>query len=297
MSLIATVFNISRASLHDGPGVRTVVYFKGCNLSCPWCHNPEGLSSKKEISFLKVKCIGCGKCMEVCPDCHTPSGFDRTHCVVCGRCADVCTAKALEIVGKEYTVDALFEEIKKDEAYFRHGGGITVSGGECLLQADFVSEFLRACKDHNIHTLIESAFFVPSISIEKVLPYADEFYVDCKIFDNEKHVSYIGASNAQILKNIRLFATKTRMTLRIPLIPHINDDVENLCNTVEFAKEAGALRVELLRFNPLGLSKYETVGKEGRLFGKEAQEKAYVEKLVKELNEFAKDETFVYCSF
>lgn len=296
MLLTASIFHISRCSLNDGPGIRTVVYFKGCNLSCRWCHNPEGQTSQPEILFAQAKCIGCGSCSDLCPTCHTPTGFDRTLCTVCGKCADQCTAHALEIVGKPYTPNALFDEIIKDEAYYQNGGGVTISGGECLLQAGFVAEFLRICKNHDIHTLIESAFYVPQTSIEQVLPYTDAIYVDCKLFDAEKHRLYTGHCNKRILQNIRLFAPKTSMTVRIPMIPNVNDDMENLHQTVHFAKEAGAKRVELLRFNPLGASKYETIGKTAEIFGTETQEKSEMLMVTSALNAYIGAENFVYCN-
>ena len=294
MSVTATIFNISRCSLHDGPGVRTVVYFKGCNLSCAWCHNPEGLLVNSQISFNKIKCIGCGTCAVICPECHTEKGFNRTACKACGKCANACTAKALEIVGTKYNVADLLAEIKKDQAYFERGGGVTVSGGECLLQADFVCEFLCQCKKEKIHTLVESAFCVNRESIEKVLPYTDEFYVDCKIFDSEKHHLYTGKHNEQILDNIKFFAPQTNMTIRVPLVPNVSDDIENLKNTVLFAKEVGAKSVELLRFNPLGVSKYESLGKKGVVFG-QTQEKSLVKTLISELNKIVCSENYVYC--
>ncbi len=294
MSLTATVFNIARCSLHDGRGLRTVVYFKGCNLFCKWCHNPEGLSFVREISFSKAKCIGCGKCAEICPECHTENGFLRANCTLCGKCVRACTAKALEIVGEEYTPESLFAEVKKDEAYFRRGGGVTLSGGECLLQPDFVAEFLRICKENGIHTLIESAFCVSENAIEKTLPFTDEFYVDCKIFDSEKHRRYTGAGNEKILENIAKFAPKIALTVRVPLIPKVNDDLENLQKTAAFAKEAGAKGVELLRFNPLGVSKYESVGKTGVSFGGEPQMKKEMETLARSLNEYIGSEDFTY---
>lgn len=294
MSLTATIFNIDRGSLHDGTGIRSVVYFKGCNLACAWCHNPEGLSPKIEITFAETKCIGCGKCREVCPTCHTENGFLRTDCNRCGKCVEVCTAKALEFVGKEYTVESLFAEVKKDEAYFRRGGGVTLSGGECLLQTEFVVAFLERCKENGIHTLIESAFCVSDSSIERVLPYTDEFYVDCKLFDSEKHRAYTGVGNEKILENIRKFAPRTQLTVRVPLIPKVNDGLENLQKIVAFAKEVGAKGVELLRFNPLGVSKYASLGKTGEAFGNEPQTKDEVEMLVKTLNAYIGTESFVF---
>ena len=295
MSLSATIFNVTRCSLNDGPGIRTVVYFKGCNLFCLWCHNPEGLSVKREISFVAKKCIGCGECAKICPTCHTVNGFNRDLCTACGNCAEHCTAKALEIVGKKYTVKKLIDEVKKDKNYFKFNGGVTASGGECLLQADFVREFFSELKKDGIHTLIESAFYVPKRNIDKVKDVTDEFYVDLKIFNSAKHRLYTGKNNEIIKENINTYAQKIKITIRIPLIPNVNDDIENLKNTVKFAKETGAKGVELLRFNPLGVSKYKSIGRTGKSFGEKPQEKTEVDSLVMQLNNFIKEEKFVYC--
>ena len=294
MSIKATVFNVARCSVNDGPGLRTVIYFKGCNLSCAWCHNPEGLSANREISFAKVKCIGCGRCAEVCSKAHTADGYIRENCTLCGKCVEECTANALEMVGKEYDVESLLKEVKKDEAYFRRGGGVTLSGGECLLQHEFALLFLRACKNEGLNTLVESAFCVPEQIIESVLPYVDTFYVDCKHMDDDIHRKYTGASNRKILENISRFASKSAIVVRVPLIMGVNDGIDNLEKTVLFSKSVGARGVELLRFNPLGVSKYEKLGKKGESFGLETQEKSQIKSLVERLNAFVGEEKFVY---
>ena len=160
--LSGVITDISRCSLHDGPGVRTVVYFKGCALRCKWCHNPETLTVEKDMMFLNTKCIKCGRCLEVCPQCHSVVDdevqIDRSSCKHCGKCVDSCPAGALQMVGREVTVEELMTELRKDRHYYEmSGGGVTLSGGECLLQSEFAAALLEKCKEEGIHTTIETA--------------------------------------------------------------------------------------------------------------------------------------------
>ncbi|MGN1099561.1 MAG: glycyl-radical enzyme activating protein, partial [Christensenellales bacterium] len=234
MSLIAKIANISRGSLHDGEGIRTVVYFKGCGLRCLWCHNPEALSVHADIIYAPVKCIGCGRCVFVCPVCHsvTESGhiYDRGKCSRCGRCAEACPTGALSVCGRDMTVDEVFAEIDKDRHYYdESGGGVTLSGGECLLQADFCAALLEKCRREKIRTALESAFFTEKESVEKVLPFTDFVYADLKIADSEKHRYYTGRGNGRIIENIRLVSERAdAVTIRIPVIPGVNDGEEDI---------------------------------------------------------------------
>ncbi|MBR5586337.1 MAG: glycyl-radical enzyme activating protein [Clostridia bacterium] len=289
MLLIPEIFNISRCSLDDGPGVRTVVYFKGCNMRCKWCHNPESHSASPEISYAKQKCVGCGRCAEICPDCHQMLGgehiFKREKCIGCGKCADICVAKSLTVVGEKTSPSDLLARVMKDEDYFKAtGGGVTLSGGECLLYPEFAAEFLKLCAERGINALVESAFNVDAENIEKVMPYVDEFYVDLKLFDSEKHKEFTGVGNEKIKENILKFANE-KMTIRIPLIPGVNDDDENLSASVQFAKKAGVKAVQLLKYNYLYASKYELSGKSASLFAQETQSDEYMEKLCEKLDE------------
>lgn len=296
MSIKATIFNVSRCSVSDGPGIRTVVFFKGCNLNCEWCHNPEGLNFNSEISFTAKKCINCGRCKAVCKrGCFTENGFDRTNCITCKKCANECPSKALEVVGKTYTPIELYNEIIKDYHFFVHGGGVTLSGGECLCQSEFCCELLKLLKEKKINVIIESAFNVPQENVEKVIKYADTFYVDLKLVDSEKHKKYTGKNNKLILKNLERFCKETYVIVRVPLIPSVNDDIENLQQTVKLAKKFGAKGVELLKYNPLGVSKYDTLGKHGKTFSRESQTKEQIEKLVSTLNSFINENDYVYC--
>lgn len=264
MCITAPIINIAKGSLHDGPGVRTVVYFKGCGLRCKWCHNPESLSFEKQILYIKWKCIHCGKCVEICPKHHKISGndmlFERGGCIGCGKCAEVCPSLALELCGKEKTTEEVFEEIKKDLHYYEaSGGGVTFSGGECLLHADFVAELARKCKENKIHTTVESAFFVPYKNVEKVVPHIDLFFADLKVPDAEKHRKMTGRDNKSIIENIaRLSREHENIILRIPIIPGVNDSYGDMDGFAEiigtFGK--GIREIELLKYNNLAETKY-----------------------------------------
>lgn len=276
MPLIANISNIARASLHDGPGLRTVVYFKGCLLHCDWCHNPETLTVEKEILYAPSKCIHCGKCIEICPSCHVTDGNDmvflRETCRKCGCCADACPSGALSVSGKQMSVEEIMSEIRKDSLYYKQsGGGVTLSGGECLLQADVCAEMLKQCKTEGLHTAIETALFVPFASVEKVLPFCDLFFADFKIADTKKHELYIGQNNLLITKNLKKLvnAVPKKVILRIPLIPGVNDlscDIADFAEVLlPFAEKLSG--IEILRYNDLAKSKYMQTGKEYTDFG------------------------------
>ena len=193
----ATIFDIERNSYVDGPGIRTTVFFKGCNLHCSWCHNPESQSPKPQMLVYKNKCTGCGKCKEKCPNA-------LKKCELCGRCTLYCPHDARDICGKEYTVDEVMREILKDKLFYENsGGGVTFSGGECMLQIDFLEEILKACKENGIHTAVDTAGHVPYERFEQILPYTDLFLYDVKCFDSDKHKQYTGVENQLILKNLK----------------------------------------------------------------------------------------------
>lgn len=270
MSVSVPITNIARGSLHDGPGVRTVVYFKGCGLKCKWCHNPETLSVKEQILYVQSKCIRCGKCVEVCPEHHKIGGNDmmflREGCTACGKCAENCPSLALSLCGEEKTVEGLFDEIKKDSHYYSlSGGGVTFSGGECLLYSQFVAEIAQMCKENDIHTAIESAFFVPWENVERVLPFINLFFADLKIPDSEKHRKFTGKDNSLIIDNIRKLSSKAdNIIIRIPVIPGVNDSDEDMDGFAEIIKTfgKGIKGIELLKYNNLAESKYSIAGKE-----------------------------------
>lgn len=305
MPLTANITNIARASLHDGPGIRTVVYFKGCGLRCAWCHNPETLTVENEILYAPIKCVHCGKCVEVCPAHHIIDGNDvaflREGCQKCGRCAEVCPSGALSVVGKQMDVENVMREIRKDIRYYtQSGGGVTLSGGECLLQADFCVELLKKCKNEGIHTAIETALFVPWKNIEKVLPYCDFIFADFKIADIEKHKYYTGQDNRRILENLQGIVSfaPNKVTVRIPLIPGINDSKHDITTFAEKLKPfANKLcGIEVLRYNTLAESKYIQIGKEYTDFG-ETQTDDYLLAFCDSLETALEHETKVYSVF
>lgn len=257
MILKATIFDIERNSYVDGPGIRTTVFFKGCNLRCAWCHNPESQSPKPQMMFYKNKCTGCGKCKEKCPN-HLES------CELCGKCTLYCPHDAREICGKEYTVDEVMREILKDKAFYDHsGGGVTFSGGECMLQIDFLEEILKVCKENGIHTAVDTAGHVPYEYFERILPYTNLFLYDVKCYDSEKHKKYTGVRNELILENLKkLLATGKSVWVRIPIIPTVNDTVEESQRIKAYISSCGKPeKIELLPYHAMGEHKFEALGK------------------------------------
>ncbi len=277
--LTAPVTNISRCSVHDGPGVRTVVYLKGCSMKCRWCHNPETISARPVILYLESKCIGCGRCAEICPDCHTEEDgrhvFLRENCRVCGKCAEICPRLALTLCGREMTVEDVMKEVRKDAHFYRRsGGGITLSGGECLLHPEFSAALLAACRAEGIHTAVESALYADRTAIEKILPYTDLVFADCKLPDGEKHLRYTGREQEKILDNIRYLAgSGVKVILRIPVIPGVNDGEADAAGFAERIASFGdgIGEIELLRYNNLASSKYEIAGMTYVSFGNSPQ--------------------------
>ena len=264
----AILFDIERNSYVDGPGIRTTVFFKGCNLKCAWCHNPESQSFKPQMLFYRDKCTGCGKCKAVCP---TPE-----NCTLCGKCALYCPADARKICGKEYTVEEVLKEVLKDKAYYENsGGGVTFSGGECMLQVDFLLELLKICKENGIHTAVDTAGHIPFESFEKILPYTDLFLYDIKIFDPDKHKKYTGVSNELILENLKkLSEAGGKIWIRIPIIPDVNDSMEEMQKIKELLAVCGQPeKVELLPYHAMGEHKYRAIGADLQIFSTPDTEK------------------------
>jgi len=252
------ISDIQRFCMHDGPGVRTTVFFKGCPLRCQWCHNPETQSYQKELLFYKEKCIGCG----ICKAC------DKETCIVCGACAKNCPTGAREVAGRECTTRELYDQIQKDVAFYGKKGGVTFSGGECMLQIEPLAEVLKKCKENGIHTAVDTAGYVPFENFEKILPYTDLFLYDIKLFDSEKHKKYTGMSNKQILENLKkLFSAGAKIWIRIPIIPSVNDDIDEMKKIKVFLDECGSPeKIQLLPYHPMGESKSKALGKTPHLF-------------------------------
>lgn len=264
--LNGTVFNIQRFSIHDGPGIRTTVFLKGCNLSCWWCHNPEGKSASTQIQFYPEKCIGCGNCARTCTNgCFDAGTYQRENCVGCGRCAEGCPSNALVKCGEIWTGEQVLEEVMRDRPFYAAEGGVTFSGGECMLQHTFLSETLSLCKRNSIHTAIETAADVPYEYFEEVLPYLDLAIVDIKCISEKRHIKNVGVSNKRILENINRLLTQQRVKvwIRVPIIPNFNLDRDELEATAEYIAGLKTVeRVELMKYHPLGNSKLKSLGRE-----------------------------------
>ena len=242
------IFDIKRSSTVDGPGVRTAVFFKGCNLDCFWCHNPEGKSASRERAFFEEKCVDCGTCREICEN-------DGKPCTVCGKCSETCPTGAIKIYGKPYTLDELLEIIKRDKAYFdATDGGVTFSGGECMLYPEYLREIAKRCYACGISVAIDTAGAVPRESFEEVMPYTDIFLYDVKCIDSDLHKKGTGVSNKLILENLDfLIASKKRIIVRVPVIPGFNEGEE--MERVKRFCESRALTYELLPYHTFGEDK------------------------------------------
>ncbi len=249
----ATIFDIQRNSFVDGPGIRTTVFFKGCNLRCKWCHNPESQNFEKEILFYKNKCTGCGRCKDLTVE---DSSF-------------ICFNDAKEICGREYTVDEVFAEVIKDKSFYEtSGGGVTFSGGECMLQIDFLAEILKKCKESGIHTAVDTAGHIPWESFEKILPYTDLLLYDIKAMNDAIHKEYTGVTNKLILENLaKLLKNKTCVWVRVPIIPSVNDTEEEMKNIKAFFGTNGyPEKVELLPYHAMGEHKYAALNRKSENF-------------------------------
>ena len=273
--LTGKVFDIKGFSVHDGPGIRITVFLKGCPLRCPWCHSPESQAFHTELNWMEKKCIGiknCGVCVEACPHSAILQNksdsnriqlitIDRSKCDNCGKCAKVCTAGALFMCGTDYTVDEVVERICRDVPFFnRSGGGVTISGGECLSQPEFVLELLKRCGQKRIHTAVDTSGFVKWEVIKSVLPYTDIFLYDIKGIDSSLHKQVIGTSNELILENVRKIAKAGgKLHIRIPVIPGYNDSVKAFEDIGKFIIELeDAVKVvQMLPYHKLGTVKWE----------------------------------------
>jgi pyruvate formate lyase activating enzyme len=260
------VFDIMRYCIHDGPGIRTTVFLKGCPLHCLWCHNPEGQRPQPELSFRQSRCLGCGECLKVCPVERAPrDGFapNPALCQQCGRCTDGCHAAAREWIGKRMTVEQVLEEALRDAPFFEQsGGGVTFSGGEPLAQPEFLGALLASCKGRGVHTVVETCGMAAWEVLERTATSVDLFLYDLKLMDDGDHRRFTGEGNRQILENLsRLSRAGAAVVARLPVVPGVNDDPVNLRAAADFLRERTAVRaVHLLPFHRMGLDKAERLG-------------------------------------
>ena len=265
----AIVGDISRYAVHDGPGIRTTVFFKGCPLHCPWCHNPEYIRPAAEIACYPARCIGCGDCRRVCPEgaaiVEPVVRIDRERCTGCGWCADGCPANALVRVGRDYDVAALVALLLRDRRYFEaSGGGVTLSGGEPTRRMTFCGDLLERLKQEGIHTAIEtSGFFAWDAFETSCLPHLDLILFDLKIAAPQRHREIVGVDNETIHANLKRLLSDhaNRVIVRIPLIPGYTMDHDNLVRIAERLHRYHAPRCSLLPYHPMGLGKAESVGR------------------------------------
>ena len=224
--MLGRINGIKRFEIHDGPGIRTTLFMKGCPLNCLWCHNPENIAFQKELYFLENKCVQCKKCQTVCPlhsfteNLHM---IDRTNCVLCSKCVNVCPTNALGIYGKDVTVNEILPVLLEDRDYYEPGG-VTISGGEPLMQSAFCEELLKALKEQNIHTAVDTCLYANQKDLEKLLPYTDIFLVDVKAIDHDVHKNLTGKDNTVILQNLDYLQTiNFPVEIRVPYIPKLNE--------------------------------------------------------------------------
>ena len=267
------IADIKKFSIHDGPGIRTTVFMKGCPLKCVWCQNPESISSYGQLSYVASKCINCGQCVSVCNEkAHGFEGvthiFEREKCKACGSCAKVCLGNALIFFGKQKTVEELLPVLLEDRSFYEHsGGGVTLSGGEPLLQTDFCAELLKALKKENINTAIETCGFASRKALDKIIPYTDYFLYDIKQFDEEKHIKCTGQSNSIILENLQYLDKQGKsLEIRIPLVPMWNDDEDTLHKIGSFLGKLKNINlVRILPYHKLAACKYFNLAMENTL--------------------------------
>jgi pyruvate formate lyase activating enzyme len=307
-TITGKIYDIQGFSVHDGPGIRTTVFLKGCPLRCPWCHSPESQEFRIEVNWMAIRCLGidgCGKCLSVCPNgaiAVSPKSknavgekivhpaLDKSKCDDCGACARACKAEALYMCGIDQTGDEVMHRILRDRPFFEEsGGGVTVSGGECLWQPEFTLALLKQCKQNNITTAVDTTGYVKWETIEKVLPFTDLFLYDLKCMESDLHKRVIGVPNELILENaVKIARTGSCLWIRIPVIPLLNDSLEHFEKYGAFLsviREAVDV-VQLLPYHTLGVSKHDRLLKHGKVFVAEPPTDAHMEALKAQLESY-----------
>ena len=292
MSNKALVFDIQKFSVHDGPGIRTIVFMKGCPLHCEWCANPESQNFQPELLFYPDKCIGCGKCAEVCEMGCFPAmengeiRFDRDKCVNCCKCAEVCYAEARHQSGDWMSLDEIKEAVDKDIVFYRNsGGGITFSGGEAMCFPEVVRDLAKYYKEEQqVSTAIETCGYVAWENYEQVIPYLDLVMYDLKCMNDERHMRYTGGSNKRILENLEKISKSVDTIVRIPIIPSVNDSKEDIDAFGTYIRDLGTIRtIHILAYHNYGMSKYEALGRNYQLKDLEAPSDEHMQEIKEQL--------------
>ena len=286
------IAGIKRFETHDGNGIRTTLFLKGCPLKCKWCHNPEAISPKPQLAYLAEKCIGCGECVSVCSvgaHCFSESKhfYDRSRCISCGKCVGVCLGEALTLYGERITPGKALELLLEDRIFYDgSGGGVTLSGGEPLLQADFCMELLRLLKKENVHTAVDTSGFAKREEIDKIIDSTDIFLYDIKFYDKVKHARCTGRSNKIILDNFKYINMRAKPTdVRIPLIPGVNDDQVELIGRF-LADFENVVRITLVPYHNFASGKYAALEMEYKLPGIKAPDDSLMDEAVNTLKKY-----------
>lgn len=288
------IFNIMKYSIHDGPGIRTTVFFKGCPLKCQWCHNPESQEFGQELMYRPERCAGCGQCLEICPSGATISvegkmEYLREKCLTCGECCTVCHAGVRALVAQTMSVGEVMTEIEKDVVFYdESGGGVTFSGGEAMMQPEFLLEILKSCREKEIHTAVETCGFVNLDSLQTISKHVDLFLYDIKLMDREKHQAVTGVPNELILSNLRwLTEHHPKVIVRVAIVPGVNDDEEAIRRMGEFvASLKWVAEIHCLPYHKAGVDKYQRLGLEYCLPDLQSPENKKMEEIVRKLEQF-----------
>jgi len=290
----AIIFDIKRFSIHDGPGIRTTLFLKGCPLSCAWCHNPESQKVTPELLFRPERCIGCGACLEVCPEDAILLVKERITtnwalCTHCGECVQVCYTGAREMAGWEVTVEDALESLERDRPFYEEsGGGVTFSGGEPLSQPDFLEELLKRCKEIGLHTALDTCGHALWELMNRIRPYVDLFLFDLKVMDETLHREYTGVSNELLLENLqRLAELGHSIVVRVPIIPGINNALEDIQRLGRFVTNlSGVSRVDVLPYHEIAAEKYRRLGQEYAFQNQPVPSDEMMQNIARTLREF-----------